>query len=131
MVFGWRLVVRLWPLTSGLSCPVLRSRLGGNPLRSERRPEGRPERWRVLPAEWWRVLRPELRSGPPEPRVYPLVDFLANAFDQAFGHGIVITRTQVAVRAHRSADFRFVVAAHVRTVQPVADGHKCAQFLRA
>jgi hypothetical protein len=72
-----------------------------------------------------------LRSGPPEPRVYPLVDFLADAFDQAFGYRIVIISTEIAVRAHRGADFRLVVAAHVRTVQRAAGGYKCAQFRRA
>jgi hypothetical protein len=60
----------------------------------------------------------------PEPRVYSLVDFRANALDQPFGHGVVIARTQVMVRAHGGADLRLVVAAHERTLQPVADRHK-------
>jgi len=76
-------------------------------------------------------LRPGWRPEPPEPCVYPLVDFLADAFDQAFGDRIVIIGAQIAVRAHGGADFRLVVAAHVRTLQPVADGYKCAQFRRA
>jgi hypothetical protein len=60
----------------------------------------------------------------PEPGVYPLVDFRANALDQTLGHGIVIARTQILVRGHRGANLRLVVAAHVRTLQPGRDRYK-------
>jgi hypothetical protein len=41
-------------------------------------------------------LGPEL----PEPSVYSLVDFRADALDKPLGDGVVIARTKVAVRGH-------------------------------
>jgi hypothetical protein len=60
----------------------------------------------------------------PEPGVYSPVDFRADALDEALGDGIVIARTKVGVRGHRGANLRLMVAAHVRTLQPVRDRHK-------
>jgi hypothetical protein len=51
-----------------------------------------------------------------EPGVYPLVDFRPDALDQAFGHRLVIARTEVLARGHRSTDLRLMVAAHERTL---------------
>jgi hypothetical protein len=59
-----------------------------------------------------------------EPSVYPLVDFRPDALDQAFGHSLVITRTEVLVGGHGSTDLRRVVAAHERTLQRGEDRHK-------
>src|SRR5262249_62025177 len=66
---------------------------------------------------------PPRRTGPPsrpglrEPRLYPLVDFRPDALDQALGDRVLVTGTEVGVRAHGSADLGLGVAAHERTLQ--------------
>src|SRR5262245_23868543 len=57
------------------------------------------------------------RTGLREPRLYPLVDFRPDALDQALGDRVLVTGTEVGVRAYGSADLRLGVAAHERTLQ--------------
>jgi hypothetical protein len=66
-----------------------------------------------------------------EPGIDPLVYFRADALDEPFGHGILVTRTEIGVRGHRRTDLRLVVAAHERTLQPAGDRHKCRYLWRA
>jgi len=52
-----------------------------------------------------------------EPCVYSLVDFRPDALDQPFGDRVLVTGTEVGMRAHGSADLGLRVAAHERTLQ--------------
>jgi hypothetical protein len=79
--------------------PALKSRVSGRAARTGRRP-GRPR-----------------GTGLREPRLYPLVDFRPDALDQALGDRVLVTGTEVGVRAHGSADLGLGVAAHERTLQ--------------
>jgi hypothetical protein len=56
-------------------------------------------------------------TGLREPRLYPLVDFRPDALDQALGDRVLVTGTEVGVRAHGNADLGLGVAAHERTLQ--------------
>src|SRR6516165_4549291 len=42
---------------------------------------------------------------PEQPRVHPPVDLLADALDQALGHGRVVARAEIAMRRRRGLDF--------------------------
>jgi len=57
-------------------------------------------------------------------RLDPLVDLRADPLDQPFGYRVVVTGSQILMRAHGGADLRLVVTAHVRTVQPVPSRYK-------
>jgi hypothetical protein len=92
--------------------PALKSRVSGRACRTSR--------------------RRDVGSGPGsrrstglrEPRLYPLVDFCPDALDQALGDRVLVTGTEVGVRAHGSADLGLGVAAHERTLQRAGNHHK-------
>ncbi|HYX60712.1 MAG TPA: hypothetical protein VE888_17095 [Streptosporangiaceae bacterium] len=81
--------------------PALKSRVSGRAGRTSRRRDAGRRR----------------DIGLREPRLYPLVDFRPDALDQALGDRVLVTGTEVGVRAHGSADLGLGVAAHERTLQ--------------
>src|ERR1700691_91397 len=78
------------------------------PERQNYRADSYPARHRLPPRAQTRLrawIRAWVRALAVQPRVDPLVYFLADALDETFGHGRVVPRAEITVRGRRGPDF--------------------------